>query len=489
MRTEPPWSPQLTLRRWCRGVRSGLLLAGYLLAHCAWAQAPVDISADPALAGPNISSNFSGLSYEISLVLPGKNGKYFFRPENQPLVQMFRTLGVKSLRVGGNSAERETEAIPSRADIDSLFAFARAAGVKVIYTLRLTGAQPGDDASIAKYVMEHYAPELTCFALGNEPEKMAGDYPAYREVFRRFLSVLTTATNVPEARFCGPSPTHRNASWTASFARDFAGDRRIVLATQHEYPARSGRAVVSAAAGCDKLLSPELLKVYEGFYGEFVPAVLTNGLAYRLEEANSFSNGGAANVSEAFAAALWGLDYLYWWAAHGAGGINFHTGGNAPGAQPRGPMKYAVFWNAGQGFGARPLAYGLKAFDLGGHGRLLPLRLNSPVSSLNLTSYAVLAPDGTLFLTLINKEHGPDRREAEINFLAGASYKRAQVMYLTAPGGDVAAKSGITLGGAAVDEQGNWQGFWAPLSGPADGGQFAIKLPAASAAVIKFTTD
>jgi hypothetical protein len=53
----------------------------------------------------------------------------------------------------------------------------------------------------------------------------------------------------------------------------------------------------------------------------------------------------------------------------------------------------------------------------------------------------------------------------------------------------VAAKSGITLGGAAVDEQGNWQGFWAPLSGPADSGQFAIKVPAASAAVIKFTTD
>ena len=91
--------------------------------------------------------------------------------------------------------------------------------------------------------------------------------------------------------------------------------------------------MASVVAGCDKLLSPDLLKVYETFRNEFAPAALSKGLPYRLEEANSFSNGGAAGVSDAFAATLWGLDYLYWWAAHGADGINFHTGGYVPGSR------------------------------------------------------------------------------------------------------------------------------------------------------------
>ena len=30
-------------------------------------------------------------------------------------------------------------------------------------------------------------------------------------------------------------------------------------------------------------------------------------------------------ASNAFASALWALDYLHWWAAHGAAGVNFHN--------------------------------------------------------------------------------------------------------------------------------------------------------------------
>ena len=300
--------------------------------------------------------------------------------------------------------------------------------------------------------------------------------------------MLTLPTNAPQARFCGPSTTHKNAAWTASFAHDFGGDPRIVLVTQHEYPARSGRGITDAAAGCDKLLSPELLKTYEAFYREFVPAALSNGLSYRLEEANSFSNGGAAGVSDAFAAALWGLDYLYWWAVHGAAGINFHTGGYVPGTEPRAPMKYAVFWNAGEGYAARPVAYPLKAFDLAGHGQLIPIRVSSN-NLLNLASYAVLARDGALFLTLINKEHGSRHPDTEVSFSPGPAYQRAQVMYLTAPGSDVTARSGLTLGGAAIDAQGNWNGAWTRLPAPSDNGQFKLQVPAATAAVMKFTTD
>ena len=50
----------------------------------------------------------------------------------------------------------------------------------------------------------------------------------------------------------------------------------------------------------------------------FVPQAISNALPYRLEEVNNYFNGGATNVSNTFASALWGLDFMYWWAAHGA---------------------------------------------------------------------------------------------------------------------------------------------------------------------------
>ena len=398
---------------------------------------------------------------------------------------MFRTLGIKSLRVGGNTAERETVPIPAKADIDHLFAFAKAAGVKVIYTLRLKGADPQADADLARYILERYRSELSCFTLGNEPEKMAKDFPAYRDEFLRFLAVITAPTNAPDARFCGPSTTHKNAAWAGQFARDFGRDRRVALVTQHEYPARSGTNVASVAAASDKLLSPALLKTYQAFHDQFVPAAQSNGIPYRLEEANSFSNGGAAGVSDAFAAALWGLDYLYWWAAHGAEGVNFHTGGYVPGTRPRAPMKYAVFWNSGEGFSARPLAYAVKAFDLTAAGRLVPARLSADASAINLRTYAVLAQDKTLCLVLINKEHGPSRSDAELTLVPSKGYARAEVMLLTAPGNDVEAKSGTTLGGAVINDDGSWTGAWTPLAAPSAKGGFGLKLPAATAAIVK----
>jgi hypothetical protein len=464
-------------------------VGGLRSAEAAAAPAPVTILVNPSQAGPSIPSSFAGLSYEIALVLPGSNGNYYFSADNKALVKMFRTLGIKSLRVGGNTAERETVPIPGKADIDHLFAFAKAAGVKVIYTLRLKGADPQADAEIARYVMEHYGPELTCFALGNEPEKMAKDFNGYSDEFRRFVAVITAPTNAPEGRFCGPSTTHKNASWSGQFARSFGGDKHIALVTQHEYPARSGTNVASVVAGCDKLLSPDLLKVYETFRNEFAPAALSKGLPYRLEEANSFSNGGAAGVSDAFAATLWGLDYLYWWAAHGADGINFHTGGYVPGTQPRAPMKYAVFWNSSEGFAASPLAYALKAFDLASTGRLVPTSLTSNASAINLRAYAVLAPDKSLRVTLINKEHVPGHADAEVSLSAGKDYVRGETMSLTAPGNDVSAKGPVTLGGASIDEDGTWNGHWTPLPPSSRDGTFKLNVPSGSALLVRLTTD
>ena len=71
---------------------------------------------------------------------------YLFSPANDSLVTLFRNLGLGSLRVGGGSVD---QLIPAGTGsdgftgIDNLFAFAAAAGVKVIYTFRLLSPRRG----------------------------------------------------------------------------------------------------------------------------------------------------------------------------------------------------------------------------------------------------------------------------------------------------------------------------------------------------------
>ena len=64
--------------------------------------------------------------------------------------------------------------------------------MKVIFTLRLRQSNPEDAVKVAKYVMDHYQPQLICFAIGNEPNIFDKTYSAYHDdlvklTCRRFL--------------------------------------------------------------------------------------------------------------------------------------------------------------------------------------------------------------------------------------------------------------------------------------------------------------
>ena len=92
--------------------------------------------------GPEVTDDFAGLSFERGPLNPGNAGVagYLFSPANNSLVTLFRNLGLRNLRIGGGSVD---QLIPAGTGsdgftgIDSLFAFAGVAGVKVIYSLRL----------------------------------------------------------------------------------------------------------------------------------------------------------------------------------------------------------------------------------------------------------------------------------------------------------------------------------------------------------------
>ena len=463
-----------------------LLYAGCLVTGTALAQSPVTVTIGSGTPGAAIPTDFIGLSFGMKTLLPDGAGGHFFSATNKPLVTLFQNLGIAHLRMGGTTVESPpTVAIPGNADIDNLFAFVQAAQVKkVIYSLRLLETDNAQhyaetNAAIAKYIWSKYQPYLDCFAIGNEPDRRAvysqdptiTNFVTYRNKWRQFATAITDA--VPEAKFGGPDAGSGNVSWTTRFARaeKNAGILRVV--TEHFYVGGAGKDV-AAQQGIDAMLSPGWIAANQKLYDKMATPVLADGLPYRFTEANDHYSGGVPGASDTYAGALWALDFLHWWAAHEARGVNFHN--------TQWVVNDVITPDANRRLTINPKGFGIKAFDLGGHGSTEPVTISNS-EGINLTAYAVRGA-GEHFVTLINKEHGADAREAKVTVAAPGAAKGATVMFLTAPDGDAAAKTGVTLGGASINADGPWLGKWKPLPAGKPG-QYAVKVPAASAAIVR----
>ena len=85
------------------------LIAFCLCSGVTLAASSVDITLDSKSPGATISSNFIGLSYEMSLVCPATNGEYFFNPANEPLIKTVPDTGDSKLagwrQYGGTSTQ------------------------------------------------------------------------------------------------------------------------------------------------------------------------------------------------------------------------------------------------------------------------------------------------------------------------------------------------------------------------------------------------
>jgi hypothetical protein len=275
------------------------------------------------------------------------------------------------------------------------------------------------------------------------------------------------------------------------FAGDIGGWDHLAFLTQHFYARGDGDKVREAdsATARMRLLSPDIFQAYQKFYDAFVPAAKAKGIGYRLEEANSYSLGGAVGASDTFTTSLWGVDYLYWWAWHDALGVNFHTGQKVQRGLP-GPDKpnvYTALTAVSDGIDVLPLGYGMKLFNLGNQGRLVPVKVASNPDNLNLAVYGTLASDRTLHLTVLNKEYGPAGRAAKLVINSGLSGAHGKIISMSAPDGDIAAVEGITIGGAGIKEDGSWNGKWSDLPAASAEGSVTVVVPAASAAVIELS--
>src|SRR4051794_37736625 len=94
-----------------------ILLGCFLCVHAACAE-PVTIQILDDQPGPAIPSDYLGISAETGSILAQEKGWHRFSPKNKSLVQLYKTIGVASLRLGGDQVDAPEYAIPTRTDID-----------------------------------------------------------------------------------------------------------------------------------------------------------------------------------------------------------------------------------------------------------------------------------------------------------------------------------------------------------------------------------
>ena len=235
------------------------------------------------------------------------------------------------------------------------------------------------------------------------------------------------------------------------------------MVTQHFYVAAGG----STNDTMQLLFQPDAFLVT--LVDNIVTAAAGNcPLGARVDECGSYSEGGVVDVSDAFGASLWTLDCMFTMALNGLQGVNFHGGG----LSPYSPLvdNGTVVTTVGPEF------YGLKMFSLLPPGNVIPATVT--VASTNFTAYGVRQANGAISALLNNKDTG-DTVAVTVNL--GPNVAAAQVTELTGP--SLYSTSGFTLGSAAINPNGSWNGGVQEVLA-ATNGQLTVNVPPISAILL-----
>jgi hypothetical protein len=237
------------------------------------------------------------------------------------------------------------------------------------------------------------------------------------------------------------------------------------LATSHFYPTSNKEPYPTI----EKLLAPATEAKTVEMARTNMAVARAAGLPWRLGECNSTSLGGTHGVSDVFASAVWGTDFLFDLAELGVAGINFHNN-----FKPEGYTPVAYDKKSGT-YIVRPLYYSLLVFREAGQGSVLPTETKS---GANVTSHATLGGDGKLRVTLVNKDLS---KTVKATIATGTNRTSGTVARLT--GDSPSGQGGISYAGRTVTPGGD---LTAPRTDPLKGssGRFEVTLPPCSVAVL-----
>ena len=416
---------------------AGLLKGGILAAT------PTTVTVTSTVTG-TIGSAFAGLSYEKSQM-----ANSFFSPQNANAIGLFKLGGPSLLRIGGNSVDKTTwmpdgkgrtsgQVAPS--DIDALAGFLKATGWQVLYGTNLAQSTPALAASEIAYAVQSLGSSLYGIEVGNEVDlyHSNGYFPStwgfsdYLALWQSFVAAIRQLS--PNVPITGPVAASNISGYVAPFAK--AEGRNVILLSDHYYRGNGQ----SASSTVNLLISPDANIVTQA--KEMLAVSQSIDVPYRFAETNSFYNGGAPNVSDSYASALWVIDHLFTCASNGAQGINLHGGGDSTGYTPIADSNGVVVE-------ARPEFYGVTLFTLAGQGTLQQTSINS--GSVNATAYAIQAVSGALSIIINNKD---SVQYLNVTLQLPQAAQSATLLQMTGP--SLSATSGMTIQGASIQPDGTF---------------------------------
>lgn len=503
--------------------RTLFLLVGALIAAVAIpgrAQlATVSVQTQPL--GAEIPRDFVGFSLEVSTAGEGvkaykasspgaiavqttETGDYALGHPGAPNTGYFRfmrDLGPGVLRLGGNSQDNtcwdpkraphpaECKAAINAGDLRLVSSAAAASGWKLIFGVNLKQNAPQwalteITEGVAKDIRR---PQILALEIGNEPdlyrrgarpktyspEDHVKDFVAYLDAFKANPVARRYAVAGP-ATCCG----WRNARDLGIFI-DGVGADNLKLVTVHNYSLTTcgGRRVTIA-----QLLAPSLMDRFNERAKTLVAAAHARGLPIAMAESNSASCGGMPGVSNSFAAAVWGLDYMFSLAKDGFRYVNFHSS-YRPGGSSYNPIDTYGTPTASGGRTyrnvAEPIYYAQYLFARNASGKhLLPTTIET-IS--NIRADAVSACAGcAVSVFVINKDLSA---AGEVRVRVEGRRAVASLLLLRAPHLSSLAR-GVRYGGGQFDSEGR---VGAPHSTPIHPdakGEYVFTLPNAAAAVL-----
>jgi hypothetical protein len=453
------------------------------------------LSIDPSHEIAHIPASYGGFSVELATLADPD----VFHAGNHEMIALYRRLSTQGvLRIGGNSSElcwwqarsgsrppqihpagigRADNWMPQRltpitpAAIDHLRGFLEATGWSCIYGLPFGTGTPAADAEHAAYVAHALGPRLRYFQIGNEPDfyqdannRLRPQGWGFEDYAREWQAIAeAVSATVPAARFGGPD-VGSSGDWVVRFAermKPLMGERLIEL-TGHYYalgPPDSPQASIGHLLTRDPRITERMALI--------MSAANQQGLSFRMSEGNSCFRGGKAGLSNALAAAIWGMDYMLYMATLGCTGINFHGGGGnvissalgdkLPGARDARDLEIAklgtfyspIAGNRQAGYTARPLFYAMMAVQAFAGCALFPATLDG--GTFDATAYAGHGPGGWR-IAIVNK----DLQRDLILELPALPFGECAIWRLTGPAID--ATTDISLAGATIRGAGSqWQ--------------------------------
>lgn len=486
-----------------------LLVAGFATAAdtaagsslVAASKRPTDVTVKVEGASRRVPDSFLGFSVEVS-ELPGyvRAGAVFDRA-----LSLLRSgWGAPLfLRVAGRSGDDALWGIPAQSMPPRTFAIgdewlgqlaglARRDRLRVTVGLNLAVHSPSMAASLARAVYDALGPGLLAgFAVGNEPdlyqrqpgleaERISSgsslapahwtrDYSAsrYRRDYRAYARSLATA--VPGVGLDGPETTDVKPVWLAAVrGLGRLGPRSL---TVHRYPSSSCWEQSSPLYPRVSVLLRESSSAGLAARVRAAAAMAQKtGVLLRVSETNSASCGGVWGVSDSFAAALWAPDVLFEFIRAGVDGVNWHI---------RPLMPNAPFELRGDAIEPMPEFYGLALFAqmVGPQARRVNVQISCP-AGLRMKVWAVRSRSRASVL-LINK----GARAASVSLRAPAAGVEARVERLSAP--SISARTGVRLAGQWIGSDGRWHGRRVMAILRPRGGNYYVRVPRYSAALVQ----